>query len=104
MGHALDTDCFIERSGRKAARRRVARREIRQGLFCLHWLLLVPAIAGRRARRLPALREPRFAARREMSLQDRPPFFGSWSKAYCIALAFFAIEVALLYAFTLRFS
>ncbi len=39
-----------------------------------------------------------------MSEQDQPPIFGTWRKAYLFALAFFAIEVALLYAFTLRFS
>jgi hypothetical protein len=40
----------------------------------------------------------------EMSEQDRPPLFGTWRKAYAFAIAMFAIEVALLYAFTLRFS
>jgi len=39
-----------------------------------------------------------------MSELDRPPVFGSWRKAYAFAIALFAIEVALLYAFTLRFS
>jgi hypothetical protein len=39
-----------------------------------------------------------------MSEHDRPPFFGSWRKAYAFAIALFAVEVALLYAFTLRFS
>jgi len=39
-----------------------------------------------------------------MSLHDHPPFFSTWRKAYCFALALFAIEVAILYAFTVRFS
>jgi hypothetical protein len=39
-----------------------------------------------------------------MSERDRPPFFETWRKAYVFAIALFAIEVALLYAFTLRFS
>ena len=39
-----------------------------------------------------------------MSERDRPPFFGTWRKAYFFAIALFAIEVAVLYAFTLRFS
>jgi hypothetical protein len=39
-----------------------------------------------------------------MSEQDRPPLFGTWRKAYAFAIAMFAIEVALLCAFTLRFS
>jgi len=39
-----------------------------------------------------------------MTAQDRPPLFSTWRKAYAFAIALFAIEVALLYAFTLRFS
>ena len=39
-----------------------------------------------------------------MSDQERAPIFGTWRRAYFFALLFFAIEVALLYAFTLRFS
>jgi hypothetical protein len=35
---------------------------------------------------------------------DRAPLFGNWRKAYWVALGLFAIEVALLYAFTVRFS
>jgi hypothetical protein len=40
----------------------------------------------------------------KMSEQDRPPFFSTWRKAYWFTLFLFAIEVAFLYAFTLRFS
>jgi hypothetical protein len=39
-----------------------------------------------------------------MSEREQPPFFGTWRKAYVFAIALFAIEVAVLYAFTLRFS
>ena len=39
-----------------------------------------------------------------MSHHDHPPFFSSWRKAYIFAVVLFAIEVAVLYAFTLRFS
>lgn len=39
-----------------------------------------------------------------MSGEDRAPLFGSWRKAYCWTLAAFAVEVVLLYLFTLRFS
>jgi hypothetical protein len=39
-----------------------------------------------------------------MSEKDRPPFFETWRKAYAFAIALFAIEVVLLYVFTLRFS
>jgi hypothetical protein len=35
---------------------------------------------------------------------DRAPIFGSWRRAYFFALAFFAVEVVLLYIFTVRFS
>ena len=40
----------------------------------------------------------------DMSLHDHPPFFSTWRKAYAFALVLFAVEVAVLYAFTLRFS
>ena len=39
-----------------------------------------------------------------MSASDAPPLFGTWRRAYYFALGAFAFEVALLYAFTLRFS
>jgi hypothetical protein len=39
-----------------------------------------------------------------MSEPDRPPFFTTWRNAYWFALLLFALEVALLYALTLRFS
>lgn len=39
-----------------------------------------------------------------MTDSDEPPLFGRWRRAYCFALGAFAVEVALLYALTLRFS
>ena len=39
-----------------------------------------------------------------MSEENHPPFFSTWRKAYWFAIALFALEVALLYVFTLRFS
>jgi len=39
-----------------------------------------------------------------MSLHDHVPIFGTWRKAYWFAIGAFAVEVALLYVFTLRFS
>jgi hypothetical protein len=39
-----------------------------------------------------------------MSHHDHPPFFSSWRRAYVFALVLFAVEVALLYVFTVRFS
>jgi hypothetical protein len=39
-----------------------------------------------------------------MSSNERAPLFGTWRRAYLVAVALFAIEVVLLYAFTIRFS
>ncbi len=39
-----------------------------------------------------------------MKNDDRAPLFGSWRVAYSCALGLFALEVVLLYLFTLRFS
>jgi hypothetical protein len=39
-----------------------------------------------------------------MSVRDENPDARSWRKAYGLALSIFAVEVALLYLFTLRFS
>jgi len=35
---------------------------------------------------------------------DSAPLFGSWPKAYCVALGIFAVEIVLFYAFTVVFS
>ena len=39
-----------------------------------------------------------------MNASDDKPDVGSWRKAYGLALSLFAVEVALLYLFTVRFS
>jgi hypothetical protein len=39
-----------------------------------------------------------------MTTDDQAPLFGSWRKAYCITLGVFALEIGLLYAFTVLFS
>jgi len=39
-----------------------------------------------------------------MSAQDANPDVRSWRKAYGLALSIFAVEVVLLYLFTVRFS
>ena len=39
-----------------------------------------------------------------MSERDANPAARSWRKAYALALSLFAVEVLLLYLFTLRFS
>jgi hypothetical protein len=55
-------------------------------------------------RPLPPWRRPQGDGNSTMSLHEHPPFFSSWAKAYWFAVILFAVEVALLYAFTLRFS
>ncbi|MDQ6808599.1 MAG: hypothetical protein M3Z64_04125, partial [Verrucomicrobiota bacterium] len=70
----------------------------------LHRLLMVTPTTRRSGWGLPNRGEHGVAARRQMSASDRPPLFGSWRKAYAFTLCAFAVEVALLYAFTLRFS
>jgi hypothetical protein len=39
-----------------------------------------------------------------MSTPDDADHAGSWRKSYSVALSIFAVEVMLLYLFTLRFS
>jgi hypothetical protein len=39
-----------------------------------------------------------------MSMRDSNPDAPSWRRAYSLALSVFAVEVVLLYLFTLRFS
>jgi hypothetical protein len=39
-----------------------------------------------------------------MNVGDDKPPAGSWGKAYGLALSLFAVEVVLLYLFTIRFS
>jgi hypothetical protein len=37
-------------------------------------------------------------------MNEPPSILRNWGAAYCVALAIFAVEVMLLYAFTVRFS
>ena len=39
-----------------------------------------------------------------MNTNEPAPLFGSWRNAYYVAIGLFILEVALFYAFTLRFS
>src|SRR5687767_8498868 len=66
MGSRLEADLVVQRSGRQGTRWRPAHREIRQRLFYLHRLFLVPPVARWRPRRLSSLRQHGLAARREM--------------------------------------
>ena len=61
-------------------------------------------VAGRSSGRISSIREHGFTARSKMNEEDKAPVFGTWRRAYFFALAFFAIEVVLLYIFTVRFS
>src|SRR6516225_6914051 len=53
----MDTDPVVQRSKRKAARRRSVGRKVRQRFLCLYQLLLVSTVAGRRRRSLSLSRE-----------------------------------------------
>ena len=39
-----------------------------------------------------------------MNNPEPAPLFGSWRRAYFIALTLFVLEIVLLYVFTVRFS
>src|SRR6184192_2985957 len=100
MGPRLDTDPVVQRSKRKTTRWRSAGCEVRQRFFCLYQLFLVSAVAGRSPGSLSLIREHVVVGK--MSARDEDA--RSWRKAYSVALSIFAVEVMLLYLFTLRFS
>jgi hypothetical protein len=100
MGSGLDTNPVVQRSKRKTTRRRFARCEVEQRFLYLHHLFLVSAIAGGSSGSVSLVRK--YVVVRKMSPRDANPH--SWRKAYGLALSLFAVEVALLYLFTLRFS
>src|SRR6059058_3639236 len=98
----MDADSVVQRSERKAARRRPARGEIRQRFLYLHELFLVSTIAGRRPGSLPLVCQ--YGVARKMSMRDNEPDARSWRKAYGLTFSQFVLEVALLYLFTIRLS
>src|SRR5437773_12327892 len=100
VGCRLDADFIVQRSERRAARWRLARRQVRQRFLYLHELLLVSTIASRRSRSVPVVCKHGVA--RKMSIRDNEPDARSWRKAYGLALSLFVLEVALLYLFTIR--
>src|SRR6516162_10850622 len=102
MGYGLDTDSVVQRPKRKTTRRRSAGCEVRQRFLYLHQLFLVSAVAGRSPRCLSLVRK--HVVVRKMSSRAANPDARSWRKAYGLTLSLFAVEVALLYLFTLRFS
>src|SRR6267378_6639750 len=101
MGPRLDRDPFVQRSKRKATRWRFAGCKARQRLLYLHQLFLVSAIAGGRPGSLPVIREHVVIGK--MNAGDDKAGARSWRKAYGLTLSLFAVEVVLLYLFTVRF-
>src|SRR4030095_9711691 len=98
----METDSVVQRSKGKTTRWRSAGCEVRQRFLCLYQLFLVSAVAGRRPRSLSLIREHVVIGK--MSARDDNAHAGSWRKAYGMTLSLFAVEVMLLYLFTLRFS
>src|SRR4030095_14484677 len=102
VGSRLDTDPVVQRSKGKTTRWRSAGCEVRQGFFCLYQLFLVAAVAGRSPGSLSLIREHVVVGK--MSARADNVDARSWRKAYGLTLSLFAVAVALLYLFTLRFS
>src|SRR5207248_8671566 len=102
VGSRLDTDPVVQRSEGKTTRWRFAGCEIRQRFLRLYQLFLVSAVAGRSPGSLSLIREHVVAGK--MSGRGDNTGARSWRKAYSVALSIFAVEVMLLYLFTLRFS
>src|SRR5882724_6906221 len=110
MGPRLDSNPLVERSRRKTARWWVAHGALREGLVHLHRLLLVPATARRRARRVSALCQHDFA-RKGAAMRGPPetpndavPLFGSWRNAYLAVIGVFIFDVAIFYAISRFFA
>src|SRR4029450_6767033 len=102
MGSRLDRDPFVQRSKGKVARRWFTGCEVRQRFLYLHELFLVSTIAGRRSGSLSVVREHVVIGK--MNVCDDKPDARSWRTVYGLALSLFAVEVLLLYLFTIRFS
>src|SRR6476660_8824424 len=102
MGSSMDTDLVVQRSKGKTTRWRSAGCEVRQRFLCLYQLFLVSAVAGRSPGSLSLIREHVVVGK--MSARDDNADARSWRKAYSLSLSLFAVEVVLLYLFTLRFS
>src|SRR5256886_15047217 len=102
MGPRLDGDPFVQRSKRKATRWRSVGCKGWQRFLSLYELFLVSTIACWSSRRLSVIREHVVIGK--MNAADDKPDARSWRKAYVQALSLFAVEVVLLYLFTIRFS
>ena len=102
LGSRLDTNLVEQRSEGKTTRWRPAGRKLRQRLLYLHELFLVSTIACRSSGSLSVIREHVVIGK--MKAGDDKPDARSWRKAYGLTLSLFAVEVVLLYLFTIRFS
>src|SRR5215475_12414467 len=102
MGFCLHRDPVVQRSKRKTTRWGSAGCEVRQRFLYLHQLFLISTVAGWGPGILSLVRK--YVVVRKMSPRDANPDARSWRKAYGLTLSLFAVEVALLYLFTLRFS
>src|SRR5215472_6119112 len=102
MGFCLHRDPVVQRSKRKTTRWGSAGCKVGQRFLYLHQLFLVSTVAGRGPGVLSLVRE--YAVIGKMSARDDNPNAYSWRKAYGLTLSLFAVEVMLLYLFTLRFS
>src|SRR6476660_10576083 len=99
MGSRMDTDPVVQRSKGKTTRWRSAGCEVRQRFLCLYQLFLVSAVASRCSGSLSLIREHVVVGK--MSARDNNTDARSWRKAYSLSLSLFAVEVVLLYLFTL---
>src|SRR5689334_16095300 len=102
MGSCLHCDSVVQRSERKTTRRRSAGCEVRRRFFYLHQLFLVSTVAGWSPGIVSLIRQ--YAVVGKMSARDDNSTAYSWRKAYGLTLSLFALELVLLYLFTLRFS
>src|SRR5262249_22661239 len=102
MGFCLHRDPVVQRSKRKTTRWWPAGCKVRQRFLYLHQLFLVSAVACRSPGSLSLVRK--HVVVRAMSARNDTPDTRSWRKAYGLTLSLFAVEVVLLYLFTVRFS
>src|SRR5215831_1136259 len=102
MGFCLLGDPIVQRSKRKTTRWWSAGCKVRHRFFYLHQLFLVSTVAGWSPGIVSLVRE--YAVIGKMSARDDNSNAYSWRKAYGLMLSLFAVEVMLLYLFTLRFS
>src|SRR5215510_3938802 len=102
MGFCLHRDPVVQRSKRKTTRWWLTGCKVRQRFLYLHQLFLVSTVARWSPGILSLVRE--YAVIGKMSARDYNSNAHSWRKAYGLTLSLFAVEVMLLYLFTLRFS